>query len=427
MSTERQRDAETDRLLRATLQPGVHAEACPGPDMLAAYAEGALAPAERDGLEGHFSECHRCQEALALMARAWTAPDAAQPSSSGRWWHLRSRWLVPAAAAAVIVLYAAVRPVIAPYFPPGPQSSAEAPTRAPEHVMADARPQERGAITAEPAAGGAAEIALSKTPEAKGTGRSRATGAQFSDIKGIDRLAAPSKPESAAASREKEAGERPQEAGRADQNTQLRAADSRVTVVAGRAETPLPAEAAKSRAAVANEPQAGALPPGAFAQAPATPPATAPPAPRAAAADAPLQQLAVKTAAAAPRYVTSPDGSVVWRIAPGGLVARSVDGGSTWLAQPPGVSRELLAGSAGRSKELLAGSAPSAAVCWIVGREATIIVTTDGAHWTTRPFPERVDLVAVEATDASSATVTTRDGRRFATQDGGATWSARRD
>ena len=38
-------------------------------------------------------------------------------------------------------------------------------------------------------------------------------------------------------------------------------------------------------------------------------------------------------------------------------------------------------------------------------------------------FPEKVDLVAVQATDAKTATVTTSDGRRFSTTDGGATWS----
>jgi len=77
--------------------------------------------------------------------------------------------------------------------------------------------------------------------------------------------------------------------------------------------------------------------------------------------------------------------------------------------------------------ELLAGSAPSATVCWMVGRDAAVIVTTDGERWTTRPFSERVDLIAVEAADARSATVTTRDGRRFFTLDGGATWSAKEE
>ena len=97
MSTDRQRDVETDRLLRAMLQPGVPAEACPGADMLAAYAEATLAHAERDRLEVHFAACHRCQEALAFMARTWPAPVEAQPARRARWTPARrnARWTPP--------------------------------------------------------------------------------------------------------------------------------------------------------------------------------------------------------------------------------------------------------------------------------------------------------------------------------------------
>ena len=38
------------------------------------------------------------------------------------------------------------------------------------------------------------------------------------------------------------------------------------------------------------------------------------------------------------------------------------------------------------------------------------------------PCEERVDLTAITATDARSATVTTADGRRFRTDDSGRTW-----
>ena len=52
-----------------------------------------------------------------------------------------------------------------------------------------------------------------------------------------------------------------------------------------------------------------------------------------------------------------------------------------------------------------------------------MLLTTDGERWTLLPFPLAVDLVAVEATSARIATVTTRDGRRFETLDAGLTWS----
>ena len=52
-----------------------------------------------------------------------------------------------------------------------------------------------------------------------------------------------------------------------------------------------------------------------------------------------------------------------------------------------------------------------------------MLLSVDGTTWQLRPFPEKIDLVAVQATDAKTATVTTSDGRRFSTTDGGATWS----
>jgi len=452
VSTERQRDAETDRLLRATLQPGVHAETCPGPDMLAAYAEGALAPAERDGIEVHFAECHRCQEALAFMARTSTAPDAAPPSREGRWWSLRLRWLIPAAAAAVIVMYVAVRPVIAPYFPPIYQPSTVVPPPAQEHVMADARQQERGAITDERAVAGAGRIPAAGTSAAKGAGRASEIEAQLPEAGRAEQFAALPKPDSKGAELMGEARARApmSTTSGAGQDTVPRAPDVKGAIRAGDAGagTRTAAEAPRLPATVVNQARAGSPPPAAIVVnealavspppaapapamalsrtgAPASPPTAVPASAPTMATDASRQQLAMEGSASAPRDVMSPDGSAVWRIVPGGRLLRSTDRGTTWQAQPTGVSKERLAGSAGVSKELLAGSAPSATVCWIVGREATIIVTTDGVHWATRPFPERVDLIAVEAADARSATVTTRDGRRFATLDGGATWSAK--
>ncbi len=51
-----------------------------------------------------------------------------------------------------------------------------------------------------------------------------------------------------------------------------------------------------------------------------------------------------------------------------------------------------------------------------------MLLTVDGEHWERRPFPSSIDLAGVRATDARSATVTTRDGRRFQTTDAGLTW-----
>jgi hypothetical protein len=115
--------------------------------------------------------------------------------------------------------------------------------------------------------------------------------------------------------------------------------------------------------------------------------------------------------AASPVLIASPDPNIRWRIVPGGEVARTIDGGGTWQAQ-----------STGASVALTAGAAPAPTVCWLVGPGGTIVVSTDGRTWQRVTFPEMLDLIAVRAVDASSATVTGADGRTFSTIDGGKSW-----
>lgn len=71
---------------------------------------------------------------------------------------------------------------------------------------------------------------------------------------------------------------------------------------------------------------------------------------------------------------------------------------------------------------LTAGSSPSAGICWVVGRGGSIWRSTDGQSWVRMNFPEMTDLSGVQASDSRNATVTTADGRRFRTADGGMTW-----
>ena len=152
--------------------------------------------------------------------------------------------------------------------------------------------------------------------------------------------------------------------------------------------------------------------------------AAAMPAPAASAAAAAPPALAEKSANLA-RSVTraqtadleieivSPDPSVRWRIA-GSVVQRSTNGGARWEAVSTGVASQLTA-----------GAAPSASVCWLVGRGGVVLLSTDGRSWRRVAFPETTDLSAVRATDARAASVSTADGRTFSTTDGGATWVRR--
>ena len=93
----------------------------------------------------------------------------------------------------------------------------------------------------------------------------------------------------------------------------------------------------------------------------------------------------------------------------------------TWSIVDP-LRTAFRAGAETPPTVLTAGSSPSRDVCWIVGRAGTVLLSTNGATWQRRPFPESVDLGGVRASSATNAVVTTADGRQFVTIDAGATW-----
>ena len=139
-------------------------------------------------------------------------------------------------------------------------------------------------------------------------------------------------------------------------------------------------------------------------------------------ASKPAGGLGGRAAFAAVPDIRSPQSDYRWRIVPPSGIQRSVDGGVTWSVVDLVPAKDT-AGQRGVSQMVLtSGSSPSRDVCWIVGRAGTVLLTVDGATWQRRPIPEAVDLSAVRAVDARTATVTTLDGRQFATSDGGATW-----
>jgi hypothetical protein len=137
--------------------------------------------------------------------------------------------------------------------------------------------------------------------------------------------------------------------------------------------------------------------------------AAAPPAARSLAPIA--SGVALARAGAAGTVIVSSSQASRWRIAPGGAVERSTDGGSTWQPQETGAT-VTLAG----------GASPSPSVCWLVGPTGTVLLSTDGRTWRRIAFPEETDLISVRATDEKIAGVTTSDGRTFSTRDGGLTW-----
>ena len=114
----------------------------------------------------------------------------------------------------------------------------------------------------------------------------------------------------------------------------------------------------------------------------------------------------------APLEIPTPVASIRWRVTSAAGAERTTNSGATWVAVP-GVD----------FSNWRAGSAPSADVCWLVGPGGRVFRSTDGGRFTRVAFPEAVDLVAVTATDARIAAVTTADGRTFRTGDGGVTWT----
>lgn len=93
---------------------------------------------------------------------------------------------------------------------------------------------------------------------------------------------------------------------------------------------------------------------------------------------------------------------------------RSPDGGLRWDAS-----------SGAAAARLTAGVSPSPSIFWLVGREGLVLRSADGVRWREVPFPEDVDLTAVQASSDTTATVTTADARVFTTSDGGLTWQRR--
>jgi photosystem II stability/assembly factor-like uncharacterized protein len=199
-----------------------------------------------------------------------------------------------------------------------------------------------------------------------------------------------------------------------DQNKKQTERKTLAPAEAGEARTEsAPLEGARARAF-----SSGAVAADKVSAAPAVPaPATAPSARPAAASE--MSAHIARRSDPASIEIVSPDPSSRWRVNSGTarlggfvtVVQRSTDRGVSWSDQSIDVPAQITA-----------GWSPSASVCWLVGRGGMVLLSGDGRTWQHRPFPQITDLVAVRATDATTATVTAADGRTFTTKDGGLTW-----
>jgi hypothetical protein len=385
VSAEGNRDRAVELgLMRAmAAEPGtVPTGECVDAETLAAWVDGGLDASTRSRVETHAAGCARCQGLVAMIVQSEPEPEAQAPG----WNRVLLRWLVPltAVAAATLVWMVTPRPLSEPVAEPQATAArAEPPPAAfvePPATLAEPRTTVAAPGASAPAPPGGAQASATAPPPAK------------------DSREQPAPAEEAARGRP---------ADRSNVDTAVRQAPAvaapRVDLAAKRE-----AESALEKATTAQEAQVE----GRRAEAGgAVRPATAPAAP-APAANALEMGVARRVAARAPRAITSAIPEVQWRFAEAGVVERSLDGGRTWSRLATGVTAEFTA-----------GSAPTATVCWLVGRAGIVVLTADAATWARVTSPTSADLVSVEAIDARTAMVRAADGRAFRTSDAGASWT----
>jgi hypothetical protein len=410
-------DHEIDRLLRTTLGGpiGESSASCLDAEKLAAWSDGALSLRESEEVELHLADCARCQTMMAVFAR--TVPVV--PTAIPFWRRWQVRWLVPLAVASFAVVLWIATP-------------AREPATAPAQTMAKADV--------------AVAVPSQSKPAPPASTQWNLEGGAITDVSKAN--AEPT--QSHVVSPQKTVEAHPAE-------TRLQPPPSPPAAAGAASVSPPPA----ARALPAPMPQMPALPaaprptlPGSDAQGSVVTGATVGQGQTAQDRVAPLFRSAVaeieiisanqsvnppaaagaagggggggggggrgggrggggRGAASAvvaglgPGFATP----TRWHILGGTRVERSRDAGTSWeaIAIDPAVV-------------LTGGVAPSAVTCWLIGRGGVVLLSIDGLHFDHVTFPETTDLASISAIDARQATVTTADGRAYATTDGGQTW-----
>jgi hypothetical protein len=422
-------------------------EECPDAGLIAAYYERSLQPEELAEWEGHFAGCPQCRKILAMLAASIDAPlaetevarldelvavsaqsaggDSLRPAKviASKRLDWRARWLAPAlGVAAVLAVWFAERP---PWraVEQGPSGTlvAQAPGSETPTGQDHARALDQfSGMESKKAPEAARVIPQNWQPESK-----------------VNAGPGPESPETSIAA-DKQSSNFPK----------AKAATPRVAPE-NRKESPAPLAAANAASAPAAVPAPAAPAPQMQASNGETSPpplngramanssardalstregvrADAVSVPRPT-ADTPLNgrsmqalSLAKNSKTAGEQQIPAPSGKVAWRAGLAGKIERSLDDRQSWVVQ-----------ASPSSQDWLAGAAASDTVCWLAGRSGAIARTTDGEHWFAIAPPPSVagpsgrlpDWTGITASSELAATVTSSDGRRYATLDGGLTW-----
>jgi len=448
------------------LNPG-GAGNCPDAEVIAAYAEQALAPDESTEWEGHFATCARCRNILRVLAASVETPLAekevaqlgklvsavrapveitagsaghARPKKISNW---PMRWLAPAlGVAAVLTVWFALRPpwrssnqgatqILIAQAPREEMPASPAPPPAEE--FSKAAPQLQQSQKKEPAPladhlpGNSAPLNSPMNVPAKGSADAGATldqvapgaGAASGSLQERKKLsaqpearemqpsanpAAPPLPSSALGAMEAPAA--PQSDAKAKSSVAVARSVQAEASANGIANTP-----SRDKQAATLQAQAGATPGAAIRQETLSDLQSGARNPQALAVIRPAQNFSV--------LLKAPSSSNLWRVGTGGTIQRSTDAGKNWTSQ---VSPS--------PEDWLVGAAVSDTSCWLAGRNGAIARTVDGEHWE-RVAPPAIamgadgklpDWTGVVARDSQSVTITSGDGRKFTTADAGKTW-----
>jgi hypothetical protein len=416
---------------------------CADAEILAAYHERLLDAEEMILRKEHIASCPRCQQVLAQLeateeiglddreecaprsaaamaqtpqvhaARTSATPLAsasvAKPSAPMEMPRRRShpRWLVPAGVlAAGLLVWIAIHDRIAPGTPfnlaknqsqPAPELSprtAPPPTHASEEKSSELG---RQAPPPKPDAAGRDEYAAAENARKRKPASPSSVPATRGDLPSSDSVASERRAPNALRPLPQSPPDNKKQVARSVESPSSAPPGVSESVVVSAAAQPVPQEAKKEAApngvaAVPSLEQSQAVSGRAFRE---------------------IVNLQALQPVRNPLSVSSPNGAVVWRLLPSGIIQRSADAGANWTVQKTATVADLLAGSAVSEK-----------TCWMVGRGGTILLTTDGGnHWMKVSSPTTDDITTVFAVDAQQATITAAKNNSYKTTDGGITWT----
>ncbi|MGO9588770.1 MAG: zf-HC2 domain-containing protein [Candidatus Acidiferrales bacterium] len=442
MASRKRDDAMAGLLKRNLAHDAGAGDDCPAPDILAAYFERSLDADETAHVERHLSECARCREQFAALGRAEegaAAPAVQAPRHQPRvFWLWDWRWLAPVAAVLVIAaVWATRRPELTriaehPEQTPAAVATSLSAQQPPQPTAQQTKPQTKQEALSQLAAPAPNGVpAARKTAPAANSGTTNSgvgvpaailensptrtlvapksveslplAGRNYTELKKLPETTPPAKSDST---------DQVSNASVPHATTESVTVESETPAVAGAAAAPSPASTAPAPPQSSGGAVGGVVSGAVNARTQSSNAKEAPALVSTFRARAEIVTANQAGEVSPAHIITTPDSKILWRIASGGFIERSEDGGATWNGTLPSPNAHFVA-----------GSAPSAKVCWLAGDDGIILVTEDASNWRVISPPLREDFVAISARNASSATVTTADGRKFTTTNQGESWT----